>query len=93
MYSFAKCSFIQNVSKFSLLTNEMKPLHYTGSLVAVPFLPGHDYVLLPGDKDGFLRTTYYVAVPDCLQNFAYALSLNKPEVSFFNLFVRGGAKM
>ena len=82
-----KCNFIQNVSKFTLLTNEMKPLKYTGSLVPVPFLPGHDYVLVPGVQDGFLRTTYSAAVPDCLQNFAYALSLRQPEVSVFSFFI------
>ena len=82
-YSLVKSHFIQNVSKFTLLTTEMKPLHFTGSLVPVAFLPGHDYVLVPGVQDGFLRTTYSAAVPACLQNFAYALHLRQPEVSVF----------
>ena len=38
-----------DVSKFTLLTKEMKPLHFTGSCVAVPFQPGHHYVL-PQDE-------------------------------------------
>ena len=76
----SKCHFIQYASKFTILTNEMKPLHFTGSLVPVPYLPGHDYVLVPGVNADYLRTTYSAAVPDCLQNFVYAVQLRQPEV-------------
>ena len=75
--------YFQGATKFTLLSNEMKPLHFTGSFVPVPFLPGHDYVLIPGVKDGILRTTYCTAVPDCLQDFAYSVQLCQPEVSVY----------
>ena len=74
------------VSKFTLLTNEMKPLQFTGSCVPVLYLPGHDYVLLPGATDGFLTTSYSAVVPDCLRNFAHSVALRHPEVIWSNNF-------
>ena len=41
--------------KTTLLTNELKPLKHTGSYVPVPYLPQHDYVLLPGTEEGRVR--------------------------------------
>jgi hypothetical protein len=66
---------MQDTCKFTLLANELRPLHQTGSFVPVSYLPGHDNVLLPGAEDGFLRITYTAAMPKCLQNFAYSVIL------------------
>ena len=56
-------------------TNELKPLRHTGSYVPVPYLPQHDYVVLPGTEEGRVRITYSEVIPDCLQNFAYLTEL------------------
>ena len=70
--------------KFSLLTNELKPLYPTGSFVPVPYLPGHDYVVLSGTKDGHAMITYSHGVPDCLQGYSYSTELHHPEVIWFS---------
>ena len=64
-----------------MLSNELVPLHSTGSLVPVPYLRGHNYVLLPGAGDGLLKTHYSAEVPDCVQNFLYRYELHNLEVS------------
>ena len=68
--------------KLTLLTNELKPLKHTGSCVPVPYLPNHDYVLLPGTEGGSVRITYSEVIPHCLQNFAYLTELCTPEVVY-----------
>ena len=69
------------MSKFAVLSNELVPLHSTGSLVPVPYLRGHNYVLLPGAGDGFLKMNYSVQVPDCVQNVPYRYELHNLEVT------------
>ena len=68
--------------KITLLTNELNPLKHTGSYVPVPYLPQHDYVLLPGTEQGRVRITYSEVIPRCLQNFAYLTELCTPEVVY-----------
>ena len=65
---------------YTLVTNELKPLHNTGSVVPVPYLLGHDYVLLPGSEKGRINIRYHDVVPNYLQNFAFITELQKPEV-------------
>ena len=95
MSTLNKQKLSQITSKFTVLSNELKPLQFSGSFVPVPYLPGHDYVLLPGAADGFLRMTYSDVVPDCLQNYAYSFVLRQPEVTFYtglnqnNKFIAG----
>ena len=71
------------MSKFAVLSNELVPLHSTGSLAPVPYHRGHNYVLLPGagDGDGFLKMNYSVQVPDCVQNVLYRYELHNLEVT------------
>ena len=67
--------------KISLLTNELNPLKHTGSYVPVPYLPKHDYVLLPGTEEGRVRITYSEVIPHCLQNFDYLTELCTPQIA------------
>ena len=71
------------MSKFAVLSNELVPLHSTGSLVPVPYLRGHNYDLLPGagDGDGFLKTNYSAVVPDFVQNVPYRYELHNLELT------------
>ena len=69
------------MSKFAVLSNELVPLHATGGLVTVPYLSGHNYVLLPGAGDGFLKTHYSAQVPDCVQNVPHRFELHNLQVN------------
>ena len=73
-YLDLKICFSQNLSNFTLLTNDVTPIHNSGSVVPVPYLPGHDYALLPGADNGFLDIKYSATVPDCTQNFTLVLN-------------------
>ena len=66
-----------------MLSNKLVPLHSTGSLVPVPYLRGHHYVLLPGagDGDGFLKTNYIAVMPDCVQNVPYRYEFHNLELT------------
>ena len=66
--------------KCSLLTNDPQTLQHSGSYLSVPYLPGHDYVLLPRGIDGECRVTYSTVVPSYLQSFRYLTELKMPEV-------------
>ena len=70
------------MGKCSLLTSELHTLQHSGSYLSVPFLPGHDYVLLPGSVDGECRVTYSTVVPSYPQNFLYLTELEMPEVVY-----------
>ena len=52
-------------------------------MVPVPYLPGHEYALLPGADNGLLDIKYSATVPDCTQNFRYLFSFGFPEVLDF----------
>ena len=74
--------FPQNLSNFTLLTNDVTPICNSGSVVPVPYLPGHDYALLPGADNGLLDIKYSATVPDCTQNFRYLFPFGHPEVLY-----------
>ena len=63
-----------------MLTNELQPKHKTDHYALLPYLPGHDYVLLPGVGDGQVRIAYSEVVPTSLQKYAYMTNLSHPEV-------------
>ena len=63
-----------------MLANELKPKHKTDECALVPFLPDHDYVLLPGVLAGRVRIGYSEVVPTSLQDYAYMAMLSQPEV-------------
>ena len=67
--------------KIILLTNELSQLKHTGSYVPVPYLPKHDYVLLPGTEEGRVRITYSEVIPHFLQNFDYMTELCAPQIA------------
>ena len=50
----------------------------------LPYLPGHDYVLLPGVGDGQVRIAYSDVVPMSLHTYAYMTNLSHPEVILSN---------
>ena len=78
--SKSKNIFSQNHSNFTLLTNDLTPIRNSGSLVPVPYLPGHDYALLPGTDNGLLDINYSATVPDCTQDFCYSFHFGHPKV-------------
>ena len=49
---------LQDSCNFFLLSNELKPLSLTGTSILLPYLPGHDYVLLKSPGSGVPRSTY-----------------------------------
>ena len=63
-----------------MLTNELQSKQRTGYDALLPYLPGHDYVLLPGAGDGQVRIAYSDVVPTSLQKYAYMTSLPHSEV-------------
>jgi hypothetical protein len=63
-----------------LLTNELQPKHKTEHYTLLPYLQGHDYVLLPGVGDGLVRIAYSDVVPKSLQKYSYMTNLSQPEV-------------
>ena len=74
---------LKDPCKFTLLTNELKPIHKTNRCAQVPYLEGHDYVLLPGAGNDFGRLAYSHGVPECLQNYSYQTELPHPEVILY----------
>ena len=70
-----------------MLTNELQPKHKTEHYALLPYLPGHDYVLLPGVGDGQVRIAYSDVVPLSLQRYAYMANISHPEVSLDNLIL------
>ena len=46
----------------------------------VPYLVGHDYVLLPSRDEGTISVEYSQSEPQCLSYFPYTANLNRPEV-------------
>ena len=74
--------FSQNHSNFTLLTNNLTPIRNSGSVVPVPYLPGHDYALLPGTDNGLLDIKYSATLPDCIQNYRYSFHFGHPEVPY-----------
>ena len=78
----AKPFLVQELCRFTLLTNELQPKHKAEHYALLPFLPGHDYVLLPGVGDGQVRIAYSDVVPTFLQKYAYMTTLSHPEVTF-----------
>ena len=95
MYFFIKnlANFVlQDISKFTILTNDLQPLKLTGGVVPIPYLPRHDYVFLPGAVDNFLSVTHLDVVPECLQNYSYAVPLSQPEVNFLQVYAETNQK-
>ena len=61
-----------------MATNEKKPLSHSGYYLLAPFLPQHDYVLVPCPTTQMI---YFEQSPECLQNFKFLGILKTPEVN------------
>ena len=71
---------LQDGCNFFLLSNELKPLSLTGTSILLPYLPGHDYVLLKGPGNGVHRSSYCETQPSILSTFKYSIEIENPEV-------------
>ena len=71
-------SCYQGGSNLTLATNEKKVLSHSGDyFLLAPFLPHHDYVLVPCNTTQMI---YYEQNPECLKNYKYLGVLKHPEV-------------
>ena len=68
----------QGGGNLTLATNEKKVRKHSGYYLLAPYLPHHDYVLLPCDTTQMI---YYEENPVCLQTFDFLLELKQPEVN------------
>ena len=83
---FVIICFPQGICNVALVTMDTEPIKTSGDFIMAPFFKGHDYVLLPSKT---ARVIYYDHVPECLQNFPYAIQLKHPEVKYYryNMFI------
>ena len=63
----------------TLLTNELKNLKHSGSILVVPHLPGYSYILTPSSKN-CTTVTYLSAAPSWIHNFKHAAELYLAKV-------------
>ena len=68
----------QGGGNLTLVTNEKKVMKHSGYYLLAPFLPHHDYVLVPCNTTQMI---YYEQNPECLQNYDFLLELKQPEVN------------
>ena len=68
----------QGGGSLTLGTNEKKPLKHSGDYLLAPFLPQHDYLLVPCDTTQMI---YYEQNPECLQDYKFLGILKQPEVN------------
>ena len=64
----------------TLLTNELKNLKHSGSVIVVPHLPGYSYLLAPSSKN-CTTLTYLSEAPSWIPNFDHSAELYLAEVS------------
>ena len=70
----------QKLEKFSLYVKDLKNMEGTGNFILVPYIVGHDYVLLPAKDEGIITVEYSQSEPRCLAYFPYTADLPRPEV-------------
>ena len=70
----------QKLEKFSLYVKDLKNMDHTGNYILVPYLVGHDYVMLPSKDDGMISVEYSKSEPQCLSYFPYSADIDRPEV-------------
>ena len=64
----------------TLLTNELKNLKHSGSILVVPHLPGYSYILTPSSKN-YTTLTYLSSAPSWIHDFNHTAELYLAKVN------------
>ena len=64
----------------TLLTNDLKNLRHSGSVIVVPHLPGYSYLLVPSSNN-CTTLTYLSAAPSWIHNFDHKVELYLAKVN------------
>ena len=70
----------EKLEKFSLYVKDLTNMEHTGNYILVPYLVGHNYVMLPAKDEGTITVEYSKAEPQCLSYFPYSADIDRPEV-------------